>query len=87
MTVKDEVAGLKYFGVRIAPIIGHEGQEAAVFTHLRNGLQLSLNITRADFDLVEEAQAGFNAQGGDTVKVYIVDDLTNEVGSNPTLLQ
>ena len=87
MTVKEGIAGLKYFGARITPVIEHEGWEAAVFTHLRGGSQLSLNIAKADFDLVDEVQAGFNVQAGDMVRVYIVDDLTNDVGSNPTLLQ
>ncbi|TEB07055.1 hypothetical protein Psch_00596 [Pelotomaculum schinkii] len=87
MTVKTGVSGLKYFGTQIAPVIKHAGQEAVVFTHLRDGVQLSLNITKADFDLVAEAQSGFNVQAGDMVKVFIVDDLTNDVDHNPTLLQ
>ncbi|HBC92512.1 MAG TPA: hypothetical protein DCZ10_06300 [Pelotomaculum sp.] len=87
MTVKAGVSGLKYFGTQIAPVVEHEGQEAVVFTHLRDGVQLSLNITKADFDLVDEAQSGFNIQAGDMVKVFIVDDLTNDIGFNPILLQ
>ncbi len=58
-----------------------------VFTHQRDGVQLSINVTRADFDLVDEAQSGFNVQAGDIVKVFIVDDLTNDIDFNPTLLQ
>ncbi len=87
MTVKEGAGGLKYFGTRVTPVVEHEGKEAVVFTHLRDGLQLSINITRADFDLVDQAQAGFNVQAGDTIRVYIVDDLTNDPGFNPTLLQ
>ena len=87
MTVKTGVNGLKYFGTLITPVVEHEGKEAVVFVHLRGGLQLSINVTRADFDLLDEAQAGFNVQSGDVVRVYMVDDLTNDVGSNPTLLQ
>ena len=57
-----------------------------VFVHLRGGLQSSINVTRAEFDLLDEAQAGFNVQFGDVVRVYIVDDLTNNVNFNPTIL-
>ena len=78
MTVKEGTTGLKYFGTLITPIIEHEGKEAVVFTHLRGDVQLSLNVTRADFDLVGQAQSGFNVQAGDVVKVYIVDDLTKD---------
>ncbi|TEB07053.1 Listeria-Bacteroides repeat domain protein [Pelotomaculum schinkii] len=87
MTVKTGVTGLKYFGTLITPVIEHGGEEAVAFTHLRDGVQLSLNVTKADFDLVGEAQSGFNVEAGDMVKVFIVDDLTNDVDHNPTLLQ
>ncbi|TEB14137.1 Serine/threonine-protein kinase PknD [Pelotomaculum sp. FP] len=87
MTVNDDVSGMKYFNVHIAPVSAHDGLEAVVFTHLRNGVQLSLNVTKADFDVVDTAHAGFNVQPGDLVKVYIVDDLTNEPDCNPTILQ
>ena len=87
MTVKTGVSGLKYFGAQITPVVEHEGREAVVFIHLRDGVQLSLNVTRADFDLVGQAQAGFNVQAGDMVKVFIMDDLTNDVNHNPILLQ
>ncbi len=87
MTVKIGVTGLKYFGTLITPVIEHGGEEAVVFTHLRDGIQSSLNVTKADFDLVGEAQSGFNVEAGDMVKVFIVDDLTNDVDHNPTLLQ
>ena len=87
MTVKEGAGGLKYFGTRVTPVVEHEGKEAVVFTHLRDGMQLNINITRADFDLVDQAQSGFNVQAGDTIKIYIVDDLTNDPGFNPTLLQ
>ncbi len=87
MTVNDSVSGMKYFGVQVAPLNAHSGLEAVVFTHLRNGVQLSLNVTKADFDDVDTAWAGFNVQPGDLVKVYIVDDLTNGPDCNPTILQ
>ncbi|TEB15757.1 Kappa-carrageenase precursor [Pelotomaculum sp. FP] len=87
MTVNDGVTGFKYFAVNITPVISHSGNETVVFTHFRNGSQLALNATRADFDQVEIAQAGFNVQPGDVIKVYIVDDLTNAIDFNPTILQ
>jgi hypothetical protein len=46
-----------------------------------------LNALRADFDVVPEAQAGFNVQLGDVVKAYLVDQLSNDPDSNPVPLQ
>ena len=87
MTVKAGVIGLKYFGTQLTPVTAHEGKEVVVFVHLRGGVQLSLNVTKADFDFVNMAQAGFNVEAGDIVKVFIVDNLTNDTDFNPTLLQ
>jgi len=90
MNVNPGFSGLKYFGVKVAPIFGHEGRETVVFVHLENGfygIQRSINATRADFDLVPFAQAGFNVEPGDMVKIFIVDALTNTVDMNPIILQ
>ncbi len=87
MTVNSGFSGMIYFAVQVAPITSHNGTEAVVFVHLRNGAQDCMNVTKADFDEVNIAQAGFNVQYGDVVKVYIVDDLTNDVNFNPTILQ
>ena len=87
MTVKTGVSGIKYFGVQVAPVIAHNGLEAVVFVHLRKGVQLSLNVTKADFDVVNTAQAGFNVKSGDVVNAYIVDALSNDTSFNPTILQ
>lgn len=87
MTVKSKVSGFKYFAVSITPVVPHEGEETVVFTHLRSGAQLQLNATRADFDQVRTAQAGFNVQPGDVIRVYIVDELTNAPDRNPVILQ
>ncbi len=87
MTVKSGVTGFKYFTVNITPSETHSGDEVVVFVHLRNGVQLSINATSADFDSVSKAKAGFNVQAGDIIKAYVVDDLTNEQDFNPTLLQ
>lgn len=86
-TVNSGNTGLTYFGVQVTPVVGHDGLETVVFTHLRNGTQLGINATRADFDQVETSQAGFNVQPGDLVKAYIVDQLTNEADHNPSVLQ
>ncbi|MFA5383947.1 MAG: cohesin domain-containing protein [Eubacteriales bacterium] len=87
MTVKSGVSGMKYFAVQVTPVKTHNGTEAVAFVHLRNGAQDNMNVTKADFDVVNIAQAGFNVQPGDVVNVYIVDDLTNDVDFNPTILQ
>ncbi|MEN6390020.1 MAG: hemoblobin-interacting domain-containing protein [Syntrophomonas sp.] len=86
MTVNPGNTGLKYFSVLIAPVVAHDGKETMVFTHLRDGAQLELNATEADFDVVDSAQAGFNVQAGDVIKVYPVDRLSND-GTNPFILQ
>ncbi|OPX86462.1 MAG: Alkaline phosphatase precursor [Pelotomaculum sp. PtaB.Bin104] len=87
MTVNSGMAGFKYFTVCVTPVISHSGNETVVFVHFRNGIQLGLNATRADFDRVNTAQAGFNVQPGDMVKAYVVDDLTNTANVNPVILQ
>jgi len=87
MTVVPGVSGMKYFGVQVAPVIAHEGKEAVVFAHMRNGVQLSLSVTKADFDTVGIAKAGFHVQPGDVVKVYMVDQLTDAIDCNPMILQ
>jgi 3',5'-cyclic AMP phosphodiesterase CpdA len=87
MTVNSGIYSLKYFGARVAPVRTHKGSEAVVFVHSRNGVRQSLNVTKADFDAVNTARAGFNVQPGDIIKVYIVDDLNNLVDFNPTILQ
>ncbi|MDD3652588.1 MAG: metallophosphoesterase family protein [Desulfotomaculaceae bacterium] len=87
MTVNAGMVGLKYFACSVTPVIPHSGNETLVFTHLRNGSQLGLNATRADFDQVSMAQAGFNVQQGDVIRAYIVDAMTNAVDVNPVILQ
>lgn len=87
MTVNTDSSGLKYFTVNISSVIPHSGDETAVFVHLRNGGQLEMNASRADFDQVKAATAGFNVLVGDVVKVYLVDELSNAVDFNPVVLQ
>ena len=69
------------------PLVPHTGDETVVFTHYRNNRQLGINATRADFETVRDAQAGFNVEAGDVIKVYIVDQLTNSTERNPVILQ
>ncbi len=87
MTVNSGHTGLKYFAVDITPVVSHEGNETVVFSHLRNGVQLELNASVADFDVSSTAKAGFNVNPGDVIKVYIVDQLTNDANHNPIVFQ
>ncbi len=87
MAVKEGASGMKYFRVSITPDKPHSGMETVIFVHMRNGVQIGLNAVKADFDLGNSAVSGFNVQAGDMVKAYIADDLTNEVDTNPVLLQ
>lgn len=87
MTVNSGVQGFRYFTVTITPEIEHMGTETVIFTHWRDGAQLSMNTTIADFDVVQTASAGFSVQPGDVVKVYIVDFLTNDPDFNPSTLE
>lgn len=87
MTVNPGYSGMKYFGVQVTPVKAHEGLETIVFTHWRDDAQLALAATRADFDIVPEAQAGFNVHPGDIVKASIVDQLINDADRNPVPLQ
>lgn len=87
MTAKPDQTGFKYFTVAIEPIEPHEGTETLIFTHIREGVQSQLNALEADFDEVSAAKAGFNIEPGDIIKVYIVDELTNDSNRNPIMLQ
>lgn len=87
MTVNDGQSGFKYFEVAIEPVKANEGTETAVFTHVRNDLQLGISASVADFDVVNKAKAGFNVNPGDVVKAYIVDQLTNDANQNPVVFQ
>ncbi|WP_031514691.1 purple acid phosphatase family protein [Desulfofalx alkaliphila] len=87
MTVNTDHSGMKYFSVQVTPVNTYVMLETVVFTHIRDGVQLGINATKADFDVVNTAQAGFNVQPGDMVKVYVVDELTNALDRNPTIFQ
>lgn len=87
LTVNPGISGFNYFTARVTPLVPHTGDETVVFTHYRNNRQLGINATRADFETVRDAQAGFNVEAGDVIKVYIVDQLTNSTERNPVILQ
>ena len=86
MIVNDDVTGFRFFMVEIKPVLGHEGNEVAVFTHNRNGVQIGIAAVAADFENINTANAGFNVQPGDVVKVFIVDKLPVDANSNPSML-
>ena len=87
MTVNSGANGLTYFNVEVTPIVSHDGNETLVYTHSRNGAQRNLSATYGDFDVLTGGSAGFNAQTGDVIKVYMVDSLTNDLDFNPTIFQ
>lgn len=87
MTINSGAGGFMYLTVTVIPVETHDGDETVVFCHFRGNVQLSINAVCGDFDIVNKAKSGFNVQAGDVIKVYIVDDLTNDESFNPTLLQ
>ena len=87
MTIQSGVAKSKNFIVDIQPISAHLGSETIIFSHFRDGSQVGLNPVQNDFDTVSTAQAGFNVEGGDLVRVFMVDDLTSALDYNPVVLQ
>lgn len=87
MTINPGHNGPKYFTVNVSPVVTHEGDETVVFTHLRDNIQLTIAATKADFDLIGKATAGFNVLTGDVVKVFVLDDLSNAKNFNPTIYQ
>lgn len=87
LTIQSGVAKSKDFIVDIQPISAHLGSETIIFSHFRDGSQVGLNLVQNDFDAVSTAQAGFNVESGDLVKVFMVDDLTSALDYNPVVLQ
>lgn len=88
MTVNSGVSGSVTFTAGVVPVTEHPGNEKAVFVLYRNGLQAGLSVTETDFDhTAPGAQATFNVQAGDLVRVFIVDNLTTNTGFNPAVLE
>jgi hypothetical protein len=87
MTVNSGTSGFTYFTVNVAVVVSHGGNEVIVIKQMRNGTQIAINATKADFDQVSSAVASFNVNPGDVIEAYIVDNLSNSADSNPALLQ
>ncbi|OBR90765.1 cell-cell adhesion domain protein [Clostridium ragsdalei P11] len=87
LTVNSGVSGLKYFSTKVAPVKSHQGNETVVFAKYSKGVLIDMNATTADFDMVSSAGAGFNVNEGDVIKIYVVDQLTNDTNVNPVVFQ
>lgn len=89
LTINQTVTGFKHFGAMVRSRTGENlGQLTVVFTHLRNNMQHGLNSIQADYDAdMISARAGFNVEPGDILKIYLVDELTNETDRNPIILK
>jgi len=86
LTINSGVSGFKYIKTNVTPSISHENEETVIFTHLRGGVQIGFNCTIADFDIINSACAGFNVQAGDIIKIYVVDQISNDPGVVPVIL-
>ncbi|NLK00231.1 MAG: hypothetical protein GX318_03200 [Clostridia bacterium] len=88
LMLKQNVTGFKHFGAVVRATDERLGQLEVVFTHLRNYIQRGLNSIQADYDAdMINAKAGFNTEPGDVIKIYMVDELTNETDRNPIILK
>lgn len=89
MTINEGVTGFKYFSINITTVNEHLGDEVAVFVHMRSGKQIGIMGYKANFDDGDDGksvQACFNVKSGDVIKVFIVDDLSNDPDNNPNVL-
>ena len=81
------------FTVDVTSVYSHSGEESVVFVLLRGGSQsdqvVDIHEVRQDFDAEgnNSATATFEVQTGDIVKVYMLDQLSNALDSNPMILQ
>jgi hypothetical protein len=87
MTVNADQSGFMHFTVSVETIKAHKGTETVVFTQYRDGSQIQLNASEGDFDEIKAAKAGFNVNPDDVIKVYIVDQITNDKEINPVVMQ
>ena len=87
MTVNAGYSGSRTFTVNVSPVTAHDGNEKAVFVQIRDGAQLNLNASAADFDAVNTASTSFEVQPGDVIKVFIVDDLYTNTNIISTVLE
>ncbi|MEA1959906.1 MAG: Ig-like domain-containing protein [Bacillota bacterium] len=86
LTVNEGVSGLTYFSVNVSAVTGHASSEVCLFVHVRNSVQVGIMAFKGDFESGGNPCAAFNVQTGDVIEVYIVDELTNDASSNPTVL-
>jgi hypothetical protein len=86
MTVNSGNSGFKYFSVTIKKEKGHAGNEVLLFTQSRGGQQIAISANYADYDTITSGKAAFNVRPGDVVTACIVDTVSNNSGSNPTIL-
>ncbi|WKY48992.1 Ig domain-containing protein [Eubacteriaceae bacterium ES3] len=86
LTINEGVSGFTYFRVNISKVSGHDGEEVCLFVQKRNDMQIGTTFIIGDFDTLSGAGAAFNAQTGDVIEVYIVDNLSNNALENPTVL-
>jgi len=87
MTVNAGYSGSRSFTVDVSPVTAHDGNEKAVFVQIRDGAQLNLNASAADFDAVNTASASFEVQPGDVIKAFVVDDLYTTTEMISTVLE
>lgn len=88
VTIKPGISGLKYLTAEIYLMADtHDGNESLIFSHFRAGVQQSMVALVNDFDTANSSgQVGFDVQPGDVIKVYLVDNLTADMTSNPVIL-
>ncbi|MDD3879627.1 MAG: cohesin domain-containing protein [Syntrophomonas sp.] len=87
MTVNAGNEGIKSFAISIVSEQAHSGSETAVFVHLRNGAQITMDTFEDDYETVNTVSTEFNVQAGDVVKAYIVDEMRKATNFNPFVLQ
>ena len=87
MTVNAGNEGIKSFAISIVSEQAHSGSETAVFVHLRNGAQITMDTFEDDYETVNTVSAEFNVQAGDVVKAYIVDEMRKATNFKPFVLQ
>lgn len=89
LTLKQGATGFKYFRATVKAITKEKlDQLEIVFIHSRNNIQQDLNAIQVDPDAKKiNAKAGFNIKPGDVIKIYMVDELTNETDRNPIILR
>lgn len=84
-TVDSGKTGLVYAPVVFDSVLGHSGQEVAVFIHYRNNVQIGMNYIKVDLDDGMTIGAAFNVQSGDVIKVFVYDQLDSSLDASTLL--